>query len=160
MTLEQFTFKATRGRPQDYGHTSCVLEAMVLDDSVTIDNEDELVAKVDDIGSSEVTGGTYARPELTGVTWDLTPEIPELTADDTLVEGLDIAGPSPLIRYVVVVVKDHDDTDLIGDLVAGIEATPFDCVGDLPVEWADGCLLTLEESDVVTYTGIDGGTEE
>jgi hypothetical protein len=158
MTLVQFSFKATRGRPQDYGDPSCVLEAIVLDDSVTVDNEDELVAKVGDIDSSEVGG--YTRPELTGVTWDLTPEVPELTADDTLVEGLAVAGPSPLIRYVVVVVKDHDDTDLIGDLVAGIEATPFDCVGDLPVEWADGCLLTLEESDVVTYTGIDGGTEE
>jgi hypothetical protein len=152
MTLTLSTFKATRGYLQAYGDASAVLKVGVYDETV-IDNEDELVVKITDL-SSEVTGGTYAATTLTGVAWDLTGDLPALRADDVTIEGLDLPGPSPLPRYYVVYVDDHDDTDRIDDLVAVLEATPAVVVGDQPITWPGGIVATLEAGDQGTVSTV------
>jgi len=153
MALTLSTFKSTRGYLQAYGDASAVLKVMALDETV-IDNEDELVVKITDIDASEVTGGTYAATELTGVEWDLTGLLPALRADDVLIEGLDCPGPTGLPRYYAVYVDDHDVTDRIGDLVSILETTPVAVVGDQPIQWPSGIIATVEEGDAVEGTGI------
>jgi len=147
------TSKGTRGYLPAYGNESAALKVMALDETV-IDNEDELVVKITDIDASEVTGGTYAATELTGVEWDLTGLLPALRADDVLIEGLVCPGPTGLPRYYAVYVDDHDVTDRIGDLVSILETTPVAVVGDQPIQWPSGIIATVEEGDAVEGTGI------
>lgn len=140
---EQFTFAGTRGRLQDYGDAGAVLKVLALG-SVVIDNDDPAIVSVDDIDADEVTGGTYARQTLTGVTWDTSGDESALQADDITIEGLDVDPET--VGAVVAYVDNHPIPDRIGELVAGIRFDPINVVGDLPVRWAEGKLATLDES--------------
>lgn len=139
MTIEIQTFRATEGAIQTYA--AGTLKALALDDTV-IDNDDEAIDDVSDVASAEITGGTYARLTLTGVSWDFTGEWPGLRVDDLEFEGIaDDTTVGSVVLY-------HD---LTGDLVAIVRFDPVSVTGDLLIEWPDGYVVTRK-------SGTSGGS--
>lgn len=146
--VELFTFKATRGKLQWYADRD--LEALVLD-ATPIDTEDPSIDDVNDFDSGEISGGTYARAAVSGVSWDTTGEIPALKADDLLFEGLDLTEPAVAGQVVII------DTGT-GEPVAGIRFPPVSVVGSLPIHWNAGTVATLGSGpDLPDATSADAG---
>lgn len=133
MTVELFTFAATRGQLQFYAGRS--LKALALDATV-IDNENPSIANVTDIDAAEVSGGTYARTAVTGAEWDLSGTAPAVRADDLTIAGLVVTDPDVVGAVVVF-------DDATGALVWGIRFDPISVTGDLPIQWGSGTVATI-----------------
>jgi len=129
--VEMFTFRATEGGLQGFGAST--LKVAVFDATV-IDNDNPAITVIGDL-TGEITGGTYARTGLTGVSWDTSGAVPGLRADNVTIEGIDTAEAAHIVVY-------EDATDAV---VSGLRFTPVAITGDLPVQWPGGYIATVEK---------------